>query len=259
MNYLNKESIREFWNSRAGLGKWAGTQDIIAKEIEMNAISKYIRNGMSILEAGCGNGVSAIQFARTFDIDITGTDFAESMVAEAREMAANQVLLGKLRFETMDILNLKDISNHFDLVYTERVIINLMEWETQRVAIENIFSLLKPGGIFAMCENSYEGLAEINRLRVSVDLEPYEAPWHNRYLRDEEINGINVPGIKLETIDYYSSTYYFLSRVINASIAKNEDKIPKYDAFVNQLALKLPSIGELGQGRIWVWRKSGSI
>lgn len=255
MDYSNKESIRDFWNSRAGLGKWAGTEDIIAKEIEMAAIGKYIQDGMSVLEAGCGNGVSAIQFARTFNIDITGTDFAESMIVEARSLAKNTELRGKLQFEPMDILNLIEIPKQFDMIYTERVVINLMEWDVQKKAIENIFSLLKPNGIFVMCENSHEGLEEINELRVAVGLDPYLAPWHNRYLRDNEINSINVDGVKLESIDYYSSTYYFLSRIVNAAIAKNEEVSPRYDAFVNQLALKLPAIGRLGQGRIWVWRK----
>jgi hypothetical protein len=38
LNYKNKESIRDFWDSRAGLGLWAGTNDIVAKEIEMAAL-----------------------------------------------------------------------------------------------------------------------------------------------------------------------------------------------------------------------------
>ena len=141
MEYSNKESIRQFWNTRAGLGKWAGTQDIIAKEIEMNAISKYLSNGLSVLEAGCGNGVSAIEFAKNFDIDIKATDFAEEMINEAKLLAKDQNLLGRLSFETLDILNIQQIPELFDIIYTERVIINLMEWDVQKKAIQNLFKI----------------------------------------------------------------------------------------------------------------------
>jgi ubiquinone/menaquinone biosynthesis C-methylase UbiE len=255
MEYLNKDSIREFWNSRAGLGKWAGTQDVIAKEIEVDAISKYLSDGMDVLEAGCGNGVSAIEYAKNFKINIKATDFAEQMISEAKNLACDQVFKGKLEFETLDILNINKIPQLFDVIYTERVIINLIEWDVQKKAILNLFKMLKRGGAYIMCENSYEGHAEINRMRQLVGLPEYSSPWHNRYLRDSELDTLIGRDIKLESIDYYSSTYYFLSRIIHAAIAKNEGKEPDYDSFVNNLAKKLPPIGHLGQGRIWVWRK----
>lgn len=256
MEYLKKDSIRQFWDKRAGLGKWAGTQDVIAKEIEMTAISKYIKNGMTILEAGCGNGISAIHFARHFDVSLLATDFSEQMVNEARKLALEHDLKGRLDFGVMDILDLAKADRTFDMIYTERVIINLMEWSIQEKAITGLFSLLKPGGLFVMCENSQDGLEGINELRKNVGLEPYTSPWHNRYLRDEEIARVVSADVRLEKVDYYSSTYYFLSRVVNAALARNEDAEPEYDSFVNQLALNLPPFGNFGQGRIWVWRKA---
>jgi|AGSF01.1.fsa_nt_gi Cyclopropane fatty acid synthase and related methyltransferases len=100
MSYSNKESIKEFWDSRAGLGLWAGTNDVIAKEIEMNAIGRYIKDGIHVLEAGCGNGVSAIHFARQFEINIVGTDFSESMIQEAYKLLEGQVFKGQLVLQT---------------------------------------------------------------------------------------------------------------------------------------------------------------
>jgi hypothetical protein len=32
-------------------------------------------------------------------------------------------------------------------------------------------------------------------------------------------------------------------------------KEPEYDSPINQLALKLPPFGDIGQTKIWVWRK----
>jgi cyclopropane fatty-acyl-phospholipid synthase-like methyltransferase len=54
------QDVCAFWNSRAGLGQWAGSRDVIAKQLEVEAIATYVRDGMRVLEVGCGNGITAI-------------------------------------------------------------------------------------------------------------------------------------------------------------------------------------------------------
>ncbi len=153
-----------------------------------------------------------------------------------------------------DIRELEN-GDDYDLIYTERVLINLPDWEAQRKSITTITNLLRPGGAYVMCETSQDGLIALNELRERIGLPRITPPWHNRYLRDSEIEQLSIPGVVLEGIRYYSSTYYFLSRIVNAWLAAREGKEPDYEAPVNQLALSLPSIGEMGQGRIWLWRR----
>jgi ubiquinone/menaquinone biosynthesis C-methylase UbiE len=247
--------VREFWNSRAGLGQWAGSRDILAKQLEIMAISSYVRDGMKVLEVGCGNGITAIELSHRFDVDITAIDYAEEMIAAAQSLAEGQTLKGKLSFRTGDVTRLPEFQQAFDLIYTERVLINLADWQAQSDAIAGITRMLRPGGAFVMCENSQDGLQGINELRARVNLPKIDPPWHNRYMRDSEIADFSVPGVTLEDVNYYSSTYYFLSRIVNAAIAAHTGAEPDYESPINQLALKLPSIGNLGQGRIWVWRR----
>jgi chemotaxis methyl-accepting protein methylase len=97
------------------------------------------------------------------------------MINEAKLLAKDQNLLGRLSFETLDILNIQQIPELFDIIYTERVIINLMEWDVQKKAIQNLFKMLKKGGAYIMCENSFEGISEINRLRCLVGLPEYDS------------------------------------------------------------------------------------
>jgi ubiquinone/menaquinone biosynthesis C-methylase UbiE len=248
--------VRSFWNSRAGLGEWAGTRDVIAKQIEIEAIGAYVRDGMRILEVGCGNGVTAIELARRHEVDLLGIDFAEDMIAAARDLMTGQPVKGTLRFEVGDVTDMSSCAGAYDLIYTERVLINLPDWPTQHRAIRDITTLLGDNGLYVMCENSQEGLDEINGLRGRVGLPAITPPWHNRYLRDAEIEQASLPGITLEAMSFYSSTYYFLSRVVNAWLAAQRGEEPEYEAPVNQLALRLPPIGQMGQGRIWLWRKS---
>ena len=53
----------------------------------------------------------------------------------------------------------------------------------------------------------------------------------------------------------FTSTYYLLSRVVYARLAKDRNEELRYDSEINQLALKLPSFGDLGAVRLWVWRR----
>lgn len=250
-----KKDIRAFWNKSSQLGKAAGTKDFIAKRLEIAAIASYVRDGQRILDIGCGNGITAIELARSFQVDIIGIDYAGEMIKGAQNLAKDLNLKGTLRFEVADIEDLPKYDRKVDLAYTERALINLPDWETQKHAIRAITDLLVQGGRYVMCENSQDGLELINTLRLRIGLKAIEPPWHNRYLRDAEVEQCDFPGIVLENVDFYSSTYYFLSRVVNAWIAEKEGKEPDYDSPINQLALQLPSIGKMGQGRIWVWRK----
>jgi ubiquinone/menaquinone biosynthesis C-methylase UbiE len=245
----------DFWNDRAKLGEMAGTKDLIAKELEMKAIASYVKNGMRILDFGCGNGITALYLKEHFsDIEIVGIDFSEEMIKRAEELLQDQ---GQKKYHFMvgDVFYLEYLKNtgmRFDLVYTERTLVNLNNWEMQKDAIEVLTDLLNPNGRYIMCENSWDGLQEINRFRKKIKLSEIKEPWHNLYIKDRDILCNSPSNAVLEKINYYSSTYYFLSRIMNAWMYHE----PDYNSDINQLALKLPSLDcKFSQGRIWEWVK----
>jgi len=248
-------SILEFWDKRANLAELAGTTDLMAKQLEIEIISKHIKASQKILEIGCGNGMTAIELARRFEIDITGIDFSEKMISEARRLASKNHLRGHLSFSAGNIRDLLSITDRYDLIFTERVLINLLDWSAQAKAIKDIIALLKPGGRYLMCENSRDGLDRINMYRESCGLSKINPPWHNRYLLEKEVNCLEIDGAKLTGVENYSSTYYFISRVVNAWLAAQEGIEPQYDAKINQLGLLLPPMGDFAQGKLWIWEK----
>lgn len=244
------DSLREHWNQRAALGSTAGTRDLLAVELEHRAILAAVREYQpsTILEVGCGLGELARLITSTMHgVDYLAIDNASEMIGAAKAQPRN----ARLRFACLGIDDLP--KGHFDCAITERMLINLPSWEAQKAAIHAIAERLNPGGHFLMCENSQDGLDAINRGRLAVGLPEITPPWHNRYLRDSELEDLGDP-LRCE---HYSATYYFLSRIVNAKLAHDSGREPEYDALVNQLALKLPAQGPWAQGRLWVWRKPG--
>ncbi len=253
---MTDDAILEHWNNRAQLQQRAGSDDLIAKKLEINALSKHIKKGIAVAEFGCGNGATAFELLSQFDIELNCFDFSPAMIEAAQKQAAEAGIDQRVTFAVCDVRSETPLDKKFDLIYTERMIINLPDWESQARAIRYLVSHLKPGGRYLMCENSQSGLDNLNTLRTAAGLDVINPPWHNVYLNDELVEQLDLSDVKLVEVDAYSSTYYFLSRVVNAWLSAREGKPPSYDAPVNQLALQLPSFGDFSQGKLWVFEKN---
>ena len=176
------------------------------------------------------------------------------MIDEAKSLAEGSGVLNKINFYVADVREETELNSQYDLIFTERMLINLGDWELQEKAMHYLSKYLKPTGRIVFCEASKQGLSEINKMREALELEKISQLWHNHYLDDDKMKGIG-SNLSLVKVDQFSSTYYFLSRVINAYFAKKDGTSPDYNSPINQLALKLPSFGECSQGKIWVMEK----
>jgi len=253
---MTDDAVLEHWNNRAQLQQRAGSDDLIAKKLEINALSNHIKKGMAVAEFGCGNGTTAIELLTQFDIELNCFDFSPAMIEAAQKLAVEVGVDHRVTFSVCDVRSETLLDKKFDLIYTERMIINLPDWEAQARAIRYLISHLRSGGRYLMCENSQTGLDRINSLRIAAGLDVINPPWHNVYLNDEQVEQLDLADAKLVEVDAYSSSYYFLSRVVNAWLSAREGRQPVYDAPVNQLALQLPPIGDFAQGKLWVFEKN---
>ena len=251
------EDRLKFWNNRANLGFKAGSNDEILKNLEIIEIKKYLKHGSKILEIGCGNGITAIEIARSYDVDLLSVDYSPKMIEHANKLLEKETnLKGRIKFQVLDIreLNLKDQT--FDFIISERVLINLDSFEEQLFIINNLYDILRTEGTFLMCESSKRGLENINQERKKFNLEEVKMPWHNNYIDDEKLESeIDKIKFTLEEINHFSSTYYLLSRVINAHNLVSENKEINYNSTINKMAYKLRNLGEFSQTKIWKWVK----
>ena len=248
---------RELWDARAALGDQAGTQDRIAKELAMRELRRHIHIGQTVLDVGCGNG-QTIEYLLNWEptLRMLGIDFSPAMIAAARERCGVTAV-----FSVWDLLSPLPIPTFpdggADVAITERVLINLGTWKEQTAVIRRILDAVKPGGLYLMIENSFYGFSHINFERERRDLLRIQAPAHNRYLIDDEIEGLRFDDATLQAVVPFSGLYYFLSRIVNARIAADNGKDPEYNSPLNRLALDLPttSFPHCAQGKLWIWRK----
>ena len=135
---LAQENPEEIWgwNSPAGLARAKRRAAMISR-------GAHLASGMHVLEVGAGTGLFTVLFAAT-GAHLTAVDISEELlsVARARRLPERQVVFLQKRFEECDI------DGPFDAVVGSSVLHHL----DAVVAIDNMYRLLKPGGIISFAE-----------------------------------------------------------------------------------------------------------
>lgn len=256
----NLIEIKNYWNEQAknNVNKSLATSpDTIAYDMEIEQMKKMLPEHSKVMDIGCGNGIKGIELTKALDIDYVGIDYSEEMVNQAQNMMKNPDInfKGKIRFKLGNILDLKTINiDKFDVVMTDRCVINLSTIENQISAIKNIHSILKKDGIYLMFENSIQALENLNKVRRSFELPDINVRWHNIYIDEEKIFSSISDYFKIEESISFASSYYLISRTLNA-LLNNKDGQVDYMSDLNKLSAKLPPIGDYSPLKLFVLRK----
>jgi 2-polyprenyl-3-methyl-5-hydroxy-6-metoxy-1,4-benzoquinol methylase len=105
-----------------------------------------LREGIDVMDVGCGRGRALILMARTFPKSrFTGYDFSEEAIADAGAEAARHEL-ANIRFEARDVARI-DEPARFDLITAFDAI---HDQAAPREVLEAIARALRPGGVFLM-------------------------------------------------------------------------------------------------------------
>ena len=229
--------------------------DLNTRHLEIENLSSYLKSGKKCLEIGCGNGASSIEISKKVKVDLLATDFSEDMIVMAKKQSTKGVK-GKIKFQEQDVLSLK-YNKVFDFIFTERCIINLLNWEDQKKALKNMASALKNGGKLILLEAFNDGLNELNSCREELGLDHVGPAYHNFYLDKEPvIDYLKGQGLKFIEENNFLSTYFFGSRALYPAIAKANKKEIKYNSVFVKFFSMMPAIGNYSQLKILVFQKS---
>ena len=88
---FTQAEVYDFWTKQAhehGQSSAASWSDHRVIEMEIQEITKRLNDGDRVLDAGCANGYSSLQFACARRIRLRGLDYIPKMIEQARLRAA---------------------------------------------------------------------------------------------------------------------------------------------------------------------------
>jgi len=180
------------------------------RRLEEAFVLSHLRPEQVLADIGCGDAVSTVRYAKR-----VRSCTAIEQSGYLRSRAVRRILRSRLkntRCENWTVLYLSGYGASFDVVVTQRVLINLPDWSHQREAIRQIHATLRPGGTYLMIENTYEGHELLNRTRRAVGLKDIPIHWHNVFFHHDRLMAYLR---RLFTVERHHTfdVYYLLTRV----------------------------------------------
>jgi SAM-dependent methyltransferase len=214
-----KTATDAHWNDRATAEsdhRKVNIADLVQRGLENRFIFEWLRPGDRLLEVGCGNGYLTEELRRRV-AEVDGFDFAEQMVAEARQRVGEH----NNRFFVGSVLDPTTVSSSYDGVVCVRVLINLAGTDEQQQAIRNLARWTKPGGRLILVEGYLDGFGALNDLRRQCGLPPFDPAPINFYspfsaLRPTLDEFFDIAG------EWHSGMYDVLTRIVYPLLAGAE-------------------------------------
>jgi len=178
-----------------------------------------------LLEIGCGNGhLLALIRDRHPETQLVGMDFSPEMVqlARTRDIPACEVDEGDVRALTYP-------DDTFDVVVSERCLINILDAGAQATALEEVARVVRPGGHLVVIEAFTDGLDHLNRARGELGLPSIPMTHHNLWFDKGwflEKTGTTFDVVTPENGDVdlpptnFLSTHFFMSRVLYPAVTR---------------------------------------
>ena len=113
------ESLVQFWGMRPSRLELTRQTAKVAK----------LGEGWSVLEVGCGNGISALFLSREYACNVIGIDASDRMIALANKRAGAEGLSRRVQFLVADAMQLPFPDYTFDTVMCEAVLSGLVDKE----------------------------------------------------------------------------------------------------------------------------------
>lgn len=250
--------IQKFWKEKARLfhtsDKASWGDRLMVKEVR--EISKYLHDGDHVLDVGCANGNSSLQYIKNKRITLLGIDYTDEMVSYANKAKKELPIETekRVKFQQGDATKLDVKNDYYDVVISTRCICNLVSWEAQKKALFGMWSALKPSGLLLLSEPTFQGLDELNRIGNFFLLRQLSAPWHNLYVDEDKLLNFSKNFFSVK-IDNFSGTYYFFSRIIYRWLMGDDATKLKQHSIWNTIGITLPSFGAWGVQRLYIMEK----
>jgi SAM-dependent methyltransferase len=257
------ERIRAFWTQQAiehRESPAASWSDHPVIDMEIREIVKRLSDGDRVLDIGCANGYSTLQFASHKKVNVRGVDYVPEMIEAAcgRLSQVQDELLGTVDFAVEDITNLGESAEDYDKVVVIRVIINLGTWNRQMLGLRESARVLKKGGILLLSEATLQGWHRLNSFRAEWGMPPIPVPPFNQYLDQERVVEAVSTELELCEVLNFASTYFVGTRVLKPLLIQAlgiDMDVADPGMEWNRWFAQLPPAGDYGTQKLFVFRK----
>lgn len=256
----SSRQVKEYWEARAknDQGATSTTNDVYLRQIEQRVLVEKCKtfNHSSILDVGCGDARTTAVVARSLPTSrIQGVDYAAHMIQNATELYSE---IYNIDLSVADCSLGKPSSDQlskFDIAYSTRCLINILEDEGRLSAFRFIHKVLKNGGVYLMIENFLEGHQNFNDAREVAGLPRIPVRPHNRFFDTCELE-MAIDGLfELEESINISSSYYLTTRIVYSKICEEGGVQPDYNDSHHKYGSVLPFAGDCGPVYLKILRK----
>lgn len=273
---MDLAQIKDHWTDWArhyGQDLKATTKTSTIKALELAALERAIKKVLPegkagrVLEAGCGNGMNVLALAQAFPaLSFDGMDYIPDMIGNARALLAERGNPDRIRFFTGDVTKLGDtpeVRPHYDIVFTDRMLINLNTPDLQKEGIRALASRVGPGGALIMLENSTRTHGLQNDCREALGLPRRKAADFNLFYDEDDVLPFTESlGFTIETEDFGSLHDILLYALVPAINGGTVDYDHPVIEAATRLCLQKPELstgfGQCGQNRVYLCRRTKS-
>jgi SAM-dependent methyltransferase len=199
-------AVKQYWEDP----KTVSIIDKNLHELEMQMVERFLLPTDVLADIGCGDGQGTMRYATRVHTAV-GVERSSTLRAKA-EQARDLAGAKNLTFHSGDVLDSPRELKKYDVIVTQRLLINLASWEEQRHGLVNIHRMLKPGGRYLMIENTNDAFQVMNDVRASVGLAPVPQHWHNRFFDHDQLETFLRRRFQLLRFRDFG-LYYLLTRV----------------------------------------------
>lgn len=247
----NSKQVLEYWDR----DEVESMYDKNLLKLEIQLIKERIPKNSKILDAGCGEGEGTLEYSQIPGVKIHAADFSKIRLKKAAERLSKRknVVLKKI-----DFLDKYSLDKIYDIIISQRFLINLVEWKLQQKVLLDFKSMLKKGGKLVMLEGSIGGVEALNKLRKAFGLDPIPVKWHNLFFRDKTlIKFMTENGLKLVEENGLGE-YFMLTRGVRPYFEKDLSWNAKFNIIASSSQIKdILNLGSVcSRLKLWVFEKN---
>lgn len=112
----------------------------------------HIEKGSTVLDVGCGVGLTPVFLAKEYGCQVVGIDYIETMIEKSRNRAKKERVTDRVEFRVADAQDLPFEDNTFDVVMTESVVAVLND---KQQALSEFVRVAKSGGYVGLNEATW--------------------------------------------------------------------------------------------------------